>query len=61
MTVAVTARTAGEVTLAVIGDKLLSTTTAHVEPGTAKLPLSVGADWGTGAYVLGHSAASARR
>ncbi|MGH6824405.1 MG2 domain-containing protein [Methyloceanibacter sp.] len=52
MTVAVTARTAGEVTLAVIGDKLLSTTTAHVEPGTAKLPLSVGADWGTGAYVL---------
>ncbi|HEX6831124.1 MAG TPA: alpha-2-macroglobulin [Methyloceanibacter sp.] len=52
MTVAVTARTAGEVTLAVIGDKLLSTTTAHVEPGTAKLPLTVGADWGTGAYVL---------
>ena len=52
MTVAVTARTAGEVTLAVIGDKLLSTTTAHVEPGTAKLPLSVGSDWGTGAYVL---------
>jgi uncharacterized protein YfaS (alpha-2-macroglobulin family) len=52
MTVAVTARTAGEVTLAVIGDKLLSTTTAHVEPGTAKLPLSVDADWGTGAYVL---------
>ena len=38
--------------LAVIGDKLLSTTTAHVEPGTAKLPLSVGPDWGTGAYVL---------
>src|SRR4029077_238480 len=35
-----------------IGDKLLSTTTAHVEPGTAKLPLTVGADWGTGAYVL---------
>jgi uncharacterized protein YfaS (alpha-2-macroglobulin family) len=52
MTVAVTARTAGEVTLAVIGDKLLSTTTAHVEPGTGKLPLSVGTDWGTGAYVL---------
>jgi alpha-2-macroglobulin len=52
MTVAVTARTAGEVTLAVIGDKLLSTTAAHVEPGTAKLPLTVGADWGTGAYVL---------
>jgi alpha-2-macroglobulin len=52
MTVAVTARTAGEVTLAVIGDKLLSTTTAHVESGTAKLSLTVGAGWGTGAYVL---------
>ena len=52
MTVAVTARSAGEVTLAVIGDKLLSTTTAHVEPGTAKLQLAVGNDWGTGAYVL---------
>jgi uncharacterized protein YfaS (alpha-2-macroglobulin family) len=52
LTVAVTARTAGEVTLAVIGDKLLSTTTAKVEAGTAKLPLTVGADWGTGAYVV---------
>ena len=52
MTIAVTARTAGEVTLAVIGDKLLSTTTAKVEAGTAKLPLTVAADWGTGAYVL---------
>jgi len=52
MTVAVTARSAGEVTLAVVGDKLLSTTTAHVEPGTAKLQVPVGEDWGTGAYVL---------
>ncbi|HVQ10587.1 MAG TPA: alpha-2-macroglobulin [Methyloceanibacter sp.] len=52
MIVAVTARSAGEVTLAVIGDKLLATTTAKVEAGTAKLPLTVGADWGTGAYVL---------
>ena len=52
MTVAVTARSAGEVALAVIGDKLLSTTTAHVEPGTAKLQVPVGEDWGTGAYVL---------
>jgi uncharacterized protein YfaS (alpha-2-macroglobulin family) len=52
MTVAVTARTAGEVTLSVIGDRLLATTTAKVEAGTAKLPLTVGPDWGTGAYVL---------
>jgi alpha-2-macroglobulin len=52
MTVAVTARSAGKVTLAVIGDRLLTTTTTDVEPGTVKLPLKVGADWGTGAYVL---------
>ena len=52
MTVAVTARSAGKVTLAVIGDKLLTTTTTDVEPGLVKLPLTVGDDWGTGAYVL---------
>jgi alpha-2-macroglobulin len=52
MTVAVTARTAGKVTLAVIGDRLITTTTTDVEPGIVKLPLSVGEDWGTGAYVL---------
>lgn len=52
MTVAVTARSAGQVTLAVIGDKLLTTTTTDVQPGLSKLPLTVGQDWGTGAYVL---------
>ncbi|MGA7544888.1 MAG: alpha-2-macroglobulin [Methyloceanibacter sp.] len=52
MTVAVTARTAGKVTLAVIGDRLITTTTTDVEAGTAKLLLTVGEDWGTGAYVL---------
>ncbi|MGB6910381.1 MAG: MG2 domain-containing protein, partial [Methyloceanibacter sp.] len=52
MIVAVTARTAGQVTLAVIGDKLLATSTAEVEAGTAKLPLTVEEGWGTGAYVL---------
>jgi alpha-2-macroglobulin len=52
MTVVVTARTAGQVTLAVIGDRLITTSTADVEPGLAKLPLTVGDDWGTGAYVL---------
>src|SRR5262249_17822021 len=39
-------------TLAVIGDKLFSTTTAHVDPGTAKLQVPVGEGWGTGAYLL---------
>jgi alpha-2-macroglobulin len=52
MTVAVTARTAGKVTLSVIGDRLFTTTTADVQAGLARLPLTVGNDWGTGAYVV---------
>jgi alpha-2-macroglobulin len=52
MTVAVTARSAGKITLSVIGDRLITQTTADVEPGLVKLPLDVGDDWGTGAYVL---------
>ena len=52
MTVAVTARSAGNVTLSVIGDRLISQTTTEVEPGLAKIELNVGDDWGTGAYVL---------
>lgn len=52
MNVAVTARSAGTVTLSVIGDRLLTQTTATVEPGLTTIPLSVGTGWGTGAYVL---------
>ncbi|MGK2923905.1 MAG: alpha-2-macroglobulin family protein [Methyloceanibacter sp.] len=52
MTVAVTARSAGTVTLSVIGDRLITQTTTDVEAGLVKLPLTVGEDWGTGAYVL---------
>src|SRR5436853_1888011 len=52
MTVAVTARTAGKVTLNVVGDRLLTTTTADVQAGTVRIPLTVGRDWGTGAYVV---------
>jgi uncharacterized protein YfaS (alpha-2-macroglobulin family) len=52
MTVAVTARTAGKVTLNVIGDRLITTVTQDVTPGTAKLRVPVGNDWGSGAYVL---------
>src|SRR5947209_1782540 len=52
ITVAVTARTAGKVTLNVVGDRLLSTTTKDVPAGTAKIPLKVGTDWGSGAYVV---------
>ena len=52
MTVAVTARTAGKVTLDVIGDRLSSTVTQDVPAGTAKLRVPVGNDWGSGAYVV---------
>ena len=52
MTVAVTARTAGKVTLSVIGERLLTTVTQDVKPGTARLQIPVGKDWGTGAYVV---------
>jgi uncharacterized protein YfaS (alpha-2-macroglobulin family) len=52
MTVAVTARTAGKVTLNVIGDRLISTVTQDVTAGTARLRVPVGNDWGTGAYVV---------
>src|SRR3954447_8663382 len=52
MTVAITARTAGKVTLSVVGDKLLATTTVDVQAGTARIPLSLGRSWGSGAYVV---------
>ena len=52
MNVAVTARSAGTVTLSVIGDRLLTQSMTAVEPGLTTIPLTVGSDWGTGAYVL---------
>jgi uncharacterized protein YfaS (alpha-2-macroglobulin family) len=52
MNVAVTARTAGKLQLAVIGDKLLSTKTVDVKEGTANVALTVGEGWGTGAYLV---------
>jgi alpha-2-macroglobulin len=52
MSVAVTARTAGKVTLNVIGDRLLNTVSADVEPGLNRLRISIGRDWGNGGYVL---------
>jgi uncharacterized protein YfaS (alpha-2-macroglobulin family) len=52
MTVAVTARTAGKVTLNVVGDRLITTVSQDVQAGTARLRVPVGADWGSGAYVV---------
>ena len=52
MTVTVTAPATGKVTVAVVGDRLITTTVADVQPGLAHIPLTVGNDWGTGAYVV---------
>ncbi len=52
MTVAVTARTAGKVTLNVIGDRLFKTIVQDVPAGVARLSVPVGNDWGSGAYVV---------
>jgi uncharacterized protein YfaS (alpha-2-macroglobulin family) len=52
MTVAVTARSEGQLTINVLGDRLLDTVTQEVQPGTARIGLNVGRDWGTGAYVV---------
>jgi uncharacterized protein YfaS (alpha-2-macroglobulin family) len=52
MTVAVTARTAGLLTVNVIGDKLFATQSVNVKAGLAKVKVQVGRDWGTGAYLV---------
>jgi uncharacterized protein YfaS (alpha-2-macroglobulin family) len=52
MNVAVTARSNGRVTLNVVGDRMLSSVTADVKPGTNQLAIPVGKDWGNGAYVV---------
>ena len=52
MMVSVNARTAGKLTVNVLGDRLLTTQTVDVKQGTAQVKLAVGKDWGTGAYVM---------
>jgi len=52
MTVAVTARSAGKLTLNVVGDRLLATQTTDVPQGTAQIKLPVGNNWSTGAYLV---------
>ena len=41
-----------QVTLNVVGDRLLTTVDADVQAGTAQLRVPVGSDWGSGAYVV---------
>jgi uncharacterized protein YfaS (alpha-2-macroglobulin family) len=57
MAVAVTARTAGKVTLNVIGDRLINTITQDVPAGVAHLTVPVGGDWG--AYACSEHGAAA--
>jgi alpha-2-macroglobulin len=52
MSVAVTARTAGRLTVNVFTDRLVASQSQDVKAGSARVNLSVGRDWGTGAYVV---------
>ena len=52
MVVSVNARSAGKLTINVLGDRLLTTQSIDVKQGTAQVKIPVGKDWGTGAYVV---------
>ncbi len=52
MVVSVNARSAGKLTVNVLGDRLLTTQNVDVKEGTSKVNIPVGKDWGTGAYVV---------
>ncbi|WP_407164584.1 alpha-2-macroglobulin family protein [Bradyrhizobium sp. ORS 111] len=52
MTVSVSARTAGKLSVYVLGDRLLTTQSVDVKEGTQQVRIPVGKDWGTGAYVM---------
>jgi uncharacterized protein YfaS (alpha-2-macroglobulin family) len=52
MNVAVTAGTAGRLTLNVFTDRLVASQSQDVKTGTSQTKISVGKDWGTGAYLV---------
>ena len=52
MVVAVTARTAGKVMLNIIADRLVTTVSQDVQPGTNQIRVPVGRDWGNGGYAV---------
>jgi hypothetical protein len=52
MTVTVNARTAGLLTVNVLGDRLLTTQSVAVKQGSSQVKIPVGKDWGSGAYVV---------
>jgi alpha-2-macroglobulin len=52
MEVAVTARTAGKLTIAVVGEGVKTTAVTDVQPGLARVPIVIAKDWGPGAYIV---------
>jgi uncharacterized protein YfaS (alpha-2-macroglobulin family) len=52
MNVAVTAATAGRLTINVFTDRMVASQAQDVKAGTAQIKLNVGKDWGTGAYLV---------
>jgi uncharacterized protein YfaS (alpha-2-macroglobulin family) len=52
LNVSVTARTAGRLTLNVFTDRLVASASQDVKAGSVRVPLTVGRDWGTGAYMV---------
>jgi alpha-2-macroglobulin len=52
MVVAVTARTAGKVMLNIVADRLVTTISRDVQPGTSQIRVPVGRDWGNGGYAV---------
>jgi alpha-2-macroglobulin len=52
VTAAVTATTPGRLTLNVFTDRLVASQSQDVKAGTAQIKLTVGKDWGTGAYLV---------
>ena len=52
MNVAVTARTAGRLTVNVFTDRLVASQSQDVKAGATRINITVGRDWGTGAYMF---------
>lgn len=52
LNVKIDSRFAGKATLQVVGDRVFSTQTIDVPDGGVSVPVKIGADWGTGAYVV---------
>src|SRR6476660_4202919 len=52
MNVAMTARTAGRLTINVFTDRLVASQSQDVKAGATRVNITVGRDWGTGAYMV---------